>query len=512
MWWYADRRMIRSVVKSGSVGNFPIGAPLRMVVMAQPPGSAITGAALSPAPAVAFMDAYGNTVANTGAVVTATPSAGTLSGTTVVQAGALGAEFDNLIFDDIANTIVSTRTITFSCPGFSDVTSSGVVVTKSSLKLWLEADYGVVDASGAALTSWADRSPSGGHMTPGTGMTAPVFRSSGFGGVSNLQYWEFANAHGMKTPSLAALALADFSVFIVGLREVADSNGNWYEVFSTTGAGAPITQGLRPNGPAIYAARQPAAILLESSRNDAGTWLTTNVRKLFRHEMDGLNAGHQLYDSGVQKVFGSNPAATDPGLVPPLTSSFHVGYRDSGTPSLNLRGKIAALMAFTPRLTAAEASSVESYLTTKWLGAAQTNPVAFRGPILLASQVIDGVTVTVSQWAASGIPDFASTDNVYGKLIFSFSEPIKRFRATLVLAQVAAMGYRSIFGVRNFTSPYTWDYVVGSGYAPEIDDQEIQINDTATGFTNVITQLPLSGVGEPFSVFKDCYFSKMSDP
>lgn len=513
MWWYPDRRMIRAVARAGIAGNFPIGAPVRMVIVLQPPGSAIAGQVLSSAPVVAFMDAYGNLVSNIGIMVTAAPSSGTMSGTTVVASGSGGAQFTNLIFDDIANTIVSTRTITFSAPGFASVVSTGVVVTKASLKLWLEADYGVVDAAGAALTSWADRSPSGGNMTPGTGMTAPVYRATGFGGAT-LPYWEFNNAHGMKTPSLAALGLGDFTVFLVGLREVADTNGNWYEVFSTTGFGTPITQGLRPNGPALYDARQPTITLLESSYNEGGAWLTTNVRKLFRHESDGLNAGHKLFDNGVQKVFSGNPLTNNPGTTLPLLSSFHVGYRDSGTPSLNLRGKIAAIMAFTPKLSNAEAQSVELYLQ-KWLAAGPATPAAFRGPILLASQVIDGVTVTVSLWQSSGTPDFASSDSSYGKLIFNFSEPIKRFRATLVFGQTAPVPwYRSIIGVRNFTGPYNWDYVCGDGYAPDVDNQTVQINDTVTGFTNVITQLaPISGSGlVPTSVFKDCYFSKMSDP
>lgn len=515
MWWYPDRRVIRAVTRAAVLGNFPIGAPVRMIVVLQPPGSAVTGQALSQAPIVAFMDAYGNIVPNVGASVTAAPSSGTMSGTTTVVVDGTGyATFSNLIFDDIANTIISTRTITFSCAGFSALISTSVVVTDSTIKLWLEADYGVVDANGAALTTWSDRSPSGGHMTPGAGMTAPVYRSSGLGGISNLPYWEFNNAHGMSTALLAALALADFSVFMVGLREVADSNGNWYEVFSTTPAGAPITQGLRPNGPSIYAARQPVITLLESSRNSGASWLTTNVRKLFRHDCDGTNAGHLLYDSGVVVGFASNALFANPGVSAPLTSSFHVGFRDSGTPTLNLRGKISVLIAASPKPSALKAASVESYLTTKWLGGAQTNPVASRGPILLASSVIDGVTVDVLGWQSSATPDFKSSDNQYGKLIFRFSEPIKRFRATLVTGQQAPIAwYRSIIGVNNYTSPSSWDYVTGGGYAPNVNNQTVQINDTVTGFTTVITQLaPISGSGfVPTSVFKDCYFSKMGD-
>lgn len=513
MWFYPDRRVIRAVARAGAVGNFPIGSPVRMVLVGQP-HSALAGVVMSPNPFIAFVDIYGNIVSNVGVIVTATPSVGTMSGTTAIQAAIGGADFSNLIFDDIVNTIMGERTITFSCPGFSSVVSAPIVVTKASLKLWMEADYGVVDANGAAMTSWADRSPTGTAVTPAPTKSAPIYRTTGFGGVANLPYWDYLNAHGAKTPQLAALALTTSTEFYVVQRDAADANCAVAVLVSDV-----INQGIQDAASSVYASRWNAGhtVLNESSYNNAGGWIPKGSRKLIRHEMGGTHATHKVYLNGVQQVL-PDQFVNNPGTVATSAIEARLGYRDVTLPALDMLGQFAAALVFTPVLSAAEAASVESYLTTKWLGASSpVTPRASRGPILYASQVIDGVTVNVTLWESSSTPDFASSDHIYGRLIFSFSEPIKRFRCTLVYGQIATQGiqwYRLVMGVRNYTGPYYFDYVTGDGFAPGIDNQTVQINDTVTGFTHVITELaPISGSGFlPTSILKDCYFSKMTDP
>lgn len=512
MWWFADRRMIRGVT-GAPPGNIPIGPPVRMVIMQQPPTGAISGSVLSTSPVVGFQDIYGNIVPNAGANVTAAPSVGTMSGTLVVAADAsLGAAtFANLIFDDIANAMMSSRTITFSCPGFANVVSNAVLVNKASLKFWVEADFGVVDANGAAMTTWADRSPSGANVSPAPTKSAPIFRSSGFGGIAGLPYWDFLNSHAAKTAMLAALRVTTTTEFYVFQRDPADANCAIALLLSDT-----IDQGIQDSAASAYASRWNAGhtILLESSYS-VGTWLPKGSRQIVRQEMGGTHATHKVFLNGAQQLL-ADQFVNNPGAVQSSDVEVHLGYRDVALPGFDLLGQIAAALVFTPALNATEITAVEAYLA-KWLAAGPAVPISGHGPILFASQVIDGVTVTVSGWHSSGTPDFASSDYQYGRLVFTFSEPIKRFRATLVFGQTAPIPwYRLIQGVNNLTGPWSYDIVPGAGgaYSPGINNQTVQINDTVTGFTSVITQLaPISGAGfSPMSVFKDCYFSKMSDP
>jgi hypothetical protein len=345
-----------------------------------------------------------------------------VSAVVVVNASLITATFtiDPAAALTARNVTVTTNGVTAGPATFTVTAAPGIV---AGPRLWLEADYGIVDAPNALLTAWGDRSGNAANTSTGSGMTAPTYRSTGFGG-SALPYIDFEGSHGILTPTMTPLSLGSFTVFSVGLRAVADGNGNFYEHFIPAGIGA----GLRNTATSIYAARMPSITLLQSARNTVGAGaIPTNVRKIFRHVMDGTNTGHQLYMNGVLTTFGTNPDTADPGTVASGDGSIHIGYRDSGTPSLNLTGQIAATLVYSPMLGSTDTATVETYLA-KWLTGGAT---AGSGPIVLNSSVIRGVTITVYGTVANDWTAIYQSSGIFASLIVvTFSTPIIQFGAT----------------------------------------------------------------------------------
>lgn len=372
----------------------------------------------------------------TGFVVGSTTPAIAGAGVTVVSTSVIDDRTALLLLTIAVGATIGARAVTVTTPyGTSNasnltITAPAVLPVAQQPVVWLEADYGIVDAPGAALTAWGDRSPSAANTATGPGMTAPTYRSTGFGGAT-LPYIEFNNAHGIRTALLAALSMTSFTVFVVLLREVADSNGLIYEHHAATY----IAAGMHPKAPSLYVARLPVITLLESSRNDStGNWVPTNTRKIFRHESDGTNVGNKAYLNGVLQSFPTNALTSDPGTSATPQGEFHIGYRDSGTPSLHLTGKVAALVAFSPKLSPTDTAAFEAYLG-KWLLAGPAVPTTGHGPILLGASVIDGITVTVEYWHTTADPtaDFESSDATgVMLLVFHFSSPIRKFAATQI--------------------------------------------------------------------------------
>jgi hypothetical protein len=377
--------------------------------------------------------------------------------------------------------------------------------------LWLEADAGISDASGAALTTWQDRSGNSNHTATMTGYSAPTVRSSGFGGISGLPYLEFNDLHGIVTPYSAALDLLDYTAFFVFLREAGDANSAIAFIVSDL-----IVLGIQDSAASWYLARWATAAKLayrESSYNVA-SYISKNVRHVLRAEWDGAtHAGNKVYLEGVNQAIATQLNTVALPMISGGAAAVRLGFRDASLPGFNLQGKLAACVIFQGKLSAPDTATVEAYLTAKWLPvSAAVLPRSTRGPITLATQVIDGVTIDVLTWADVGAADFGSIDTYNAWTLIRFSEPIKRFRATAVYGN--SSGYRPMWGVRNFVTSLIWDYVCGTGFPPNVDGYEAEMTDTSgVGFTHVLSRINVTGGGisNP-SVFRDCYFSKLSDP
>ncbi|NBU55932.1 MAG: hypothetical protein EBS22_06850 [Acidimicrobiia bacterium] len=109
-------------VLSGDVSNTQAGAAAKLSIVSQPTLSASTlvGGDFDQQPVVEILDAGDNPTTST-ARVTATPSGGTLGGTTGVDAVSGTATFAGLNF---AGLLTTPYTLTFTSPGLASVTSS----------------------------------------------------------------------------------------------------------------------------------------------------------------------------------------------------------------------------------------------------------------------------------------------------------------------------------------------------------------------------------------------------
>lgn len=300
--------------------------------------------------------------------------------------------------------------------------------------IWLEADYGVTvgdDDLVSVAGDWQDRGPNAIHPFVGPGKGAPAYREQGFGG-QGLPFIKFDNAHGLTTVKHAALSLTTSTTFIVGMRNSGDANSCIIFEFSNYCLGLGIQDAAaswyvaRPNLPLAT----PPTQLLESSYNNAFGHIPKGSRFILRHQFKGSHATNKMFLNGVETIIGTQ---LNNGINANNTNGpneIRIGFRDASLPGLDLDGQIAAVLQYIPALSDAEALEVEAYLQ-KWLA---TVPMASagRGPILLQFEDFGVCTVTVSNWAASGVPvSFGSAPSVGATyVILTFSQPIRRFGMT----------------------------------------------------------------------------------
>jgi hypothetical protein len=116
-----------SSVTSGTI-TLTAGPPSQLGITIQPPSSAQNGVAFTRQPVVQLRDISGNAVSQTGVTVTATigTGGGTLGGTLTATTDASG----KATFTDLTITgTIGDRTLRFSAPGLTGVTSAAITIT-----------------------------------------------------------------------------------------------------------------------------------------------------------------------------------------------------------------------------------------------------------------------------------------------------------------------------------------------------------------------------------------------
>lgn len=228
--------------------------------------------------------------------------------------------------------------------------------------LWVEADYGVVDANNAPMTVWSDRTSNANHFTPGPSKSAPIYKSTGWnGGVR--PYWQFNNAHGCITAASASLSLTSHTIFLVALRDTGDANSALIFIISDI-----IGASIQDSAASSYIARwnAPHTVITESSYHNAGGWLPINTRLHIRNEYNGTHATHKLFLSNVQQSL-NNQLTGNPGVVAIGSAHVKLGYRDVSLPGFDLQGRIAACVIYPTLLSAPDTTTVHGQIQTKWM-------------------------------------------------------------------------------------------------------------------------------------------------
>lgn len=411
-----------------------------------------------------------------------------------------------------ATTVTTTEGGTSNAEDFTLFHEDPPVPTPpGDLRLWVEADWGIDDASGSPVTVWRDRSGYSHHFTPATalGYSAPIYQSSGFGGIAGLPRVNFNDIHGLVTALAATMDLSSFVAMAVFRRDAGDSNSAFLYIISDT-----ITIGVQDSAASSYLSRWNTVLktILRESSYQTATWVSKAVRHLMRVQWDGAtHAGHKQYLEGVQQSIPTQLNSIASPMISSGPASVRMGFRDPILPQFNLQGDHAALVIVSPKPSDADIASWETYLTNKWLQAGPPATVG-HGPILVASSTIDGILVTVTNWVLSGDPnaDFASSAGQEQIQVISFSQPIRKFEMTLI-GHPTTPNMRCAFGCDGLSPAGTIEGgVAGMAWtAAETDVRKSMQYDA--GFDTVVLRNTISNVAGSSNV-KNARFWLVGEP
>ncbi len=271
---FSDGALTTAISSTVTVGA---GAATMLAVTVQPSTVATSGTALTVQPVVKIEDAGGNAVLGNTSTVTATVTGGAgsvTSNTAVVSATTGLATFSGLTL----NELVGPYTLTFSDPGLTSVSSTGITLSAgTAAKLVITTQPSTTTASGAILAQQpvVKVEDSAGNVIPGDSSTVTATLSTG--GVS-------------VTPAtkVAAGGIATFTGFIinapVGTYTVTFSDGALTSATSTSvtvavGAPAKLVITSEPSASeatGVALAAQPV-VKVEDSGGNIVTSVTTGT-------------------------------------------------------------------------------------------------------------------------------------------------------------------------------------------------------------------------------------------
>ncbi|MGH7582966.1 MAG: beta strand repeat-containing protein [Gemmatimonadales bacterium] len=210
------------------------GAATQLFIATQPSATAPSGVAFAQQPVVQLLDAAGDPVSQAGVVVTAAiaTGGGTAGGTLTAITNANGAAtFFNLSVTGSAGD----RTLNFTAPAVTGVTSAAVTITTAATQLTMTTQPSAAAASGAAFAQQpaVQLRDAGGIVVNQAGVSVTAAINSG-GGVLGTTLTATTNASGVAT-------FTDLSITgTVGSRTLAFSAAG---VTSATSNAVAITAG-----------------------------------------------------------------------------------------------------------------------------------------------------------------------------------------------------------------------------------------------------------------------------
>lgn len=463
MYYFPDRRVISMLGRRrGSLVQ--TGPAVRVYVIQQPSTTATSGVAIVQQPVVVVLDAFGNLLQIAGIQITATVDIGTLSGTVTVGTNALGiATFTNLAFAVLGGSPVSSRTLTFTATGLVAGAANAVLVSDTgasdidglvgigNCEILIDAIAGVT-GDGTNITAITDLSGKNRTITRPDGVIP--FTATKWNG--NQPAWQFvaATKHRMQVvaasgaPPYATLPQPMTVVTLLDQFLNTTNQPNLYRDatpihtvgFMDFGGAWGIFDGTILDSPIFSAVSQPGKVIRIDVHNGAASLIraTDDVSSGDAGNTAGSLAAYFIGSDG----FTNNFAAS-------LIQAVHILYSKA--------------------LSTAEQNTVVAILKKRYGGIVP--PSSGHGPILSASSVIDGVTVTVEMASAFAGPDFSSTDLYSHTLVFRFSSPLRQFAITQKTNEydgsigvtnaptlVACDGYSPSTGIVNPHATYGYTY------------------------------------------------------
>jgi hypothetical protein len=417
----ADRRVMQLLIRGRSVA-FPVGAAVRLAFLQLPSATATSDLALGAQPVLVAVDASGFIVPGS-RTITATPDVGGATNTTAGTDVNGIAAFSGLQLNTIGGSPVTTRTLTFSSPGLTSITAQTIVSDAcaggdadicalrniGSCEILLDAIAGVT-GDGANITAINDLSGKGRTITLPDG-TIP-FTSTKWNGA--LPAWQFIRASlkrimingGTGTPPYPTLPGPMTLCFVMDQLTNVGGPMNLYRDnsaintvgFMQAGGGWALYDGIVANSALFSAANVTGKV----ARLDVHNGVASLIRVTDTEEV--LNPGNTAMQMG-QHYIGSNSA------------------NNAGVSAI-----MAMYVLYSKALSATERDQVVAIMKKRYPGIA--NPTLGHGPILSASSVIDGITVTVAQVSPFVGSQFTSTELYHHTIVIRFSSPLRQFALT----------------------------------------------------------------------------------
>ncbi len=341
------------------------GAAAKLAIATQPSASATSGAALTRQPVVQVHDQFGNLQSTAAVQVTATPSVGTATNTSVTSVAGVAT------YTGLTITATATATVVFSAPGLQSATSESITFGAAiATKLQLVGSASVTYASGAPPTVSVKATDAAGNPVSGVQVTIETTRQ------------------GQPTPILSTASATTGNDGVVSIFALSAPSTTGVYVLTATaasiaGSSVAVTATVTPGTPAKLAfSTQPSAVTAGSAQTvrvevrDAAGNLASSATTAVSLAIDGTSSAVLSGGAAVAAVSG--------------VATF--------SPSINLAGSYQ-LVASAPDPSPAVASATSVSFTvssSSAVGGVQVstappstiqNSVAFTAP---AVQLLDG--------------------------------------------------------------------------------------------------------------------------
>jgi hypothetical protein len=237
-----------------------------------------------------------------------------------------------------------------SYTGLAQITFVGAHLEAVSLAVWLKADAITGFADGASLTSWVDSS--GNANTPATTVgTAPIYRASGGpGGLPCVDHTIAAG--GLSKTTATGIPKGDYTYFTM-VQSGSTAIQNLMNAYSAGNAQLRLnTLKVEIDESGLLAIKTSTAALA------LNTWSLVLVTFSAQTELVHFDVAGTVEDYAL-------------GGMMSFTTGSGLTYGNFQGTSNYFNGKMAEIGLFNGKLSSADLASLKTYMTTKWIPAAQ---------------------------------------------------------------------------------------------------------------------------------------------
>lgn len=379
-------------------------------------------------------------------------------------------------------------------------------------ELWLDATDRAGMTLATGVSAWKDKTRNGKVVVQATGASQPTLAT--LNGLSILRFDGVDDAMALAAwPAAAQLANGFTVVTLADVKFANTTKGHPLYRFDPLAIGVQHEPSNDPNVPSRNRMESFTSVGASVVRATALADTVTGAR-VVSTVLDPAAATITQWKNG---CLNGGPTAL--GGTANTTPSAGFRLASDGAVSFG-QFDIGEAILFARALSLAERTTTERYLCARWgvQYGCPPNPPTYRGPILLASSVIDGVTVTVDYFVTagctSGLADMHSSELYHHTLVFRFSSAIRSFQITQLCAEHPEIqSFTSLTacdGYDNSTEVFTGIHAAASFSGLPGDLEQL---DYTAGYQVVVVRNNsiAPDYGYSFAGYKNAKFLKVTD-